>query len=726
MQRILSALQQYWGYDSFRPLQQEAMASVLAGRDSVTILPTGGGKSLCFQAPALAMEGMAVVVSPLIALMKDQVDALNACGVPAAYINSTITNEQRYATDAGIREGRLKLVYVTPERLAKPAFIDYLRRYKIAFIAVDEAHCISMWGHDFRPEYRQLKELKARFPGIALHAYTATATPPVRQDIVQELNLERPDVHVGNFDRPNLLFRVQRRTDLPTQLLTTVEGHRGESGIIYCIRRKDTEAVAEMLCERGFRALAYHAGLSDEERRRNQEAFIQEEADIIVATVAFGMGIDKSNVRYVIHAGMPKSLEHYQQESGRAGRDGLEADCLLLYSGADFQLWQRLIQESEAQGSEVALGKLRDLYDYCTGITCRHSTIVRYFGQAWERAGCNACDVCLDEIDVMPGAYAVAKTICEAVQGVDQRFGGGYVAKILRGERDERVLHFQHNDLRCYGGLSGYPVQAIRAWIDQLIAQDFLEKAGDYGVLQLTGLGRLLYCGDPEAKPRLLEPARKTRRREKTAAPVESWEGVDRDLFEALRILRRELAHEEGKPPYVIFGDRTLRELARRRPATVEAMMAVHGVGQRKCETYGSVFIDAIRSYCEMNSRDMDVDMAQPPAREASLPRARTAARDHAFQLFRAGESVEAVQQEVQRATSTVWQYLEEYVITDGRMDVSPWVDDATYERVREAVKAVGMGPFKPLFDHLEGEVPYEVIRVAVASLRQSVAQEAQ
>ncbi|MCC6144173.1 MAG: HRDC domain-containing protein, partial [Candidatus Hydrogenedentes bacterium] len=491
--------------------------------------------------------------------------------------------------------------------------------------------------------------------------------------------------------------------------------------VIYCIRRRDTEAVAEMLCARGFKALPYHAGMSDDDRKRNQEAFIQEDAEIIVATVAFGMGIDKSNVRYVIHAGMPKSLEHYQQESGRAGRDGLEADCLLLYGGDDFLLWQRLIQEGEAQGSEVALAKLRDLYNFCTGIACRHATIVQYFGQPWERNTCKACDVCLDEIDVMPGAYAIAKTICEAVQGVNQRFGGGHIAKILRGEREERVLQFHHDDLRCFGALSNQSAQAIRAWIDQLVAQDFLEKAGEYGVLQLTGPGRLLYCGDPDVKPRLLEPARRSRRRERTSAPAsESWEGVDRGLFETLRIVRRELAHEIGKPPYIIFGDKTLRELARRRPSNVESLLATHGVGRQKCEAYGTGFLDAIRSYCEANGLDTDVDRATAtaPVRIRSGGGSRTAAREHAFKLFRANESIEEVQQAVQRATTTVWQYLFEYLNEDGRSDVSPWVDDATVERVRAAIETLGDGPLKRLYEHLDGEVAYEHLRLVTTSLR--------
>ena len=607
MQRVMDALQRIWGYDTLRPLQHEAIEQVLAGRDSVTILPTGGGKSLCFQLPAVVMDGMAVVVSPLIALMKDQVDGLDACGVPAACINSMLTERERYTTDRDIRAGRIKVLYVTPERLAQQRFIDYLRRYNVSFIAIDEAHCISMWGHDFRPEYRTLKNLREVFPGVGIHAYTATATPQVRDDIVRELALNDPAVHVGNFDRPNLVYRIQQRTELVRQVCGIIEQHQGDAGIIYCIRRKDVDGLAQTLTQRGYRALPYHAGLEDGVRKANQEAFIREEADIIVATVAFGMGIDKSNVRYVIHGGMPKSLEHYQQESGRAGRDGLEAECVLLYGPADYNLWQRIIADSEQQGAQVALEKLRALYNFCTGATCRHRDILDYFGQRYDKDDCGACDVCLGEIEVMDGASEAARHICAVVHAIDGGFGGQYVARLLAGEHEDRTSRYGHDLLPNFGALSPHKPPAIRTWVEQLVAQGYLEKQGEYQTVGLTSEGLALLDNASHAGPRLLEPAKRHRRARKSAAPEQAWEGVHRDLFEALRDLRRQHAQAIGKPPYIIFGDRTLRDLAQKRPTTEATMLQCHGVGQRKFDTYGDMFLEAIRDFCRDHGLETNV-----------------------------------------------------------------------------------------------------------------------
>ncbi|HJQ82379.1 MAG TPA: ATP-dependent DNA helicase RecQ, partial [Lacipirellulaceae bacterium] len=375
MDELRQILRRYWGYDDFRPSQAEAMRAVVEGRDSLVVLPTGGGKSLCFQAPALVMPGLAVVVSPLIALMKDQVDALADCGVPAACVNSTLAFDQRRRIAEEIRAERLKILYLSPERLLSDRTLQFLQGVPLSFIAVDEAHCISEWGHDFRPEYRGLKLLKEKFPNVALHAYTATATPHVRDDIVRELRLAEPDILVGSFDRPNLVYRARRRGNLFEQIRELIDRHPNDSGLIYCIRRTDVEEIAAQLAESGYNALPYHAGMSDDDRRRNQEAFINDHAKIIVATVAFGMGIDKSDVRYVIHAAAPKSLESYQQESGRAGRDGLEAECLLLYSAGDFRTWRKLQSELPPQALEIAITLLSGIDNYCSSVQCRHRTI---------------------------------------------------------------------------------------------------------------------------------------------------------------------------------------------------------------------------------------------------------------------------------------------------------------------------------------------------------------
>src|SRR5512139_102402 len=382
-----------WGYDTLLPLQEEAIDAVLARRDSIVVLPTGGGKSLCYQAPAASIGTLAVVVSPLISLMKDQVDGLSAAGVPAAFLNSSLTAEERRAVEAGVARGRHRLLYVAPERLVLPTCLGLLRRAGVAFFAIDEAHCISQWGHDFRPEYRQLRALREAFPDVAIHAFTATATPRVRADIATELALRDPAILVGSFDRPNLVYRVRQRTDRLRQVTEALERHRGEAGIVYCIRRAEVDQLAEALRRRGFRAVAYHAGLADAERKHAQDEFITERADVVVATVAFGMGIDRSDVRFVIHAGMPKSIEHYQQEAGRAGRDGLPAECLLLYSGGDFGLWRSILM-AEGLPAPGAIPKLGEIYDYCQSGVCRHRFLVEYFGQSHD-GRCGACDVCL-------------------------------------------------------------------------------------------------------------------------------------------------------------------------------------------------------------------------------------------------------------------------------------------------------------------------------------------
>ena len=419
---IEEVLRKYWGFDGFLPLQKEAMECVCAGRDSIVILPTGGGKSLCFQAPALTFPGLTLVVSPLLSLMKDQVDALLESGVAAARVDSSISQSERIETFKKLRAGRLKLLYVSPERLVMEGFLDLLKNTGVSSVAVDEAHCVSMWGHDFRPEYRKLSILREALPGIPIGAYTATATEHVRRDIAEQLNLNQPQIFVGKFDRPNLIYRVRRRTNSLKQVREVLDRHRGESGIVYCIRRADVDEMSQALAGRGYRVAPYHAGMTDEDRKKSQNAFIEDEVEIIVATVAFGMGIDKSNVRCVIHAGMPKSLEHYQQESGRAGRDGLEAECFLFYSGADYLTWKRILEESEPQMYEIAIEKLGQMYRYCSGVACRHRALVGYFGQDLGTVNCHACDICLGEVEGVPGAQVVAQKILSSVLRQGERW----------------------------------------------------------------------------------------------------------------------------------------------------------------------------------------------------------------------------------------------------------------------------------------------------------------
>jgi ATP-dependent DNA helicase RecQ len=605
-------LQRYWGFESLRPLQGSAIRAVLERRDSVVVLPTGGGKSLCFQVPALIGDdaGIALVVSPLIALMKDQVDGLVASGVPAARLDSTMSSDARQATLNGLRDGRFKLLYVSPERLmgdGGAGFQALMARCGVRYVAIDEAHCISHWGHDFRPEYRQLGALRAVWPQVSMHAFTATATTRVREDIVRQLGLREALVLVGSFDRPNLIYRVRPRLSREQQLEAVMTAHRGEAGIIYCISRKDVDQTAAALADAGHKAVAYHAGLSDDERSRNQDAFIDERADVVVATVAFGMGVDRSDVRFVVHAGAPKSLEHYQQEAGRAGRDGLAAECLLLYSSADFLKWRR-IMEMSGELSEADVAHLRQMERYASAFQCRHKTLVEHFGQTYDGTDCGACDVCLGEIERVDDPLILAQKIGSCVARVKQRFGLVHVAAVLEGKSTPQVTQNGHDALSTFGLLKDLSANEIKGYIEQLIARGFLQRTpGDYPVVELTATGVAMLKGqvDPADIVLCRQPKASVRSRSRGGrgdaamgrVERESWEGVDRELFDALRALRLEIARGRGVPPYVVFHDSTLREMAKARPTSLSALLHVPGVGARKAEDFGQQFLDVIASH---------------------------------------------------------------------------------------------------------------------------------
>ena len=604
-------LREYWGYDGFRPLQEESIDCVLNQRDSLTVLPTGGGKSLCFQVPALCTDGLAVVVSPLISLMKDQVDALRACGVEAAFVNSTQTPNEKSEVAESIRRGDLKLLYVAPERLLMEKTLDFLVKIHISFFAIDEAHCISNWGHDFRPEYRGLSVLKERFSSASVHAYTATASEAVRKDICAELGLDHPSVFVGDFDRPNLTYRMLRSNNRMGQVMEVVERHKGESGIVYCISRKEVEKTAMAMSQIGVTALPYHAGLDDSIRKFNQDQFIKEQCDVIVATVAFGMGIDKSNVRYVIHAGMPKSIEHYQQESGRAGRDGLESECILIYSGGDVVTWKKIMESDNREAYQGALRSLNSLADLCSGTACRHKSIVEYFGQDYSTENCGACDVCLDELDLVDDPITLSQKILSCVLRLHERYGATHTANVLVGSNETRIKSNGHDKLSTYGLLSDETPQAVRMWIDQLVGQGYLLKIGEYQTLSVSDTGRRLLRRD--GNPKLTVPT-KPKSRRKSPTSVDSWKGVDRGLFDVLRGQRSQLASQSNVPAYVVFGDATLRELARVRPDSLDAMSSIKGVGQKKLTDYGQIFLETIDRYSIENnlSRNANADTGSP------------------------------------------------------------------------------------------------------------------
>jgi ATP-dependent DNA helicase RecQ len=600
MPEIREVLARYWGYSEFRPLQPEAIDAVLGGRDSVVVLPTGGGKSLCFQAPALVRDGLAVVVSPLISLMKDQVDTLVGNGVPAACYNSALAADDKTAVLSGIREGRYRLLYVSPERLVGEGnewFVSMLAGSQVSFIAIDEAHCISQWGHDFRPEYRQLARLRETLPGVSLHAFTATATARVRRDIAEQLGLRDAVVLVGSFDRPNLTYRVLARSGLKQQLSDILARHRGEAGIVYCTSRREVDALAEWLKTEGVRALPYHAGLDDAQRHRNQDAFLNEDVDVVVATVAFGMGIDRSDVRFVVHAGAPRSLEHYQQESGRAGRDGLDAECVLIYSGGDFLKW-RLMLENARELTDATRATLRDMERYAAAVRCRHRHLVEYFGERYAKDRCAACDVCLGELEAVPDPIVTARKILSCVVRVDQRFGAGHVVSVLRGQATEAVTSRRHEALSTFGLMRDATVAELRGYIEQLTSLGFLRQTDDgYPVLRLTAQG-LALLKNAESAPHLSlarqKRPEKLRAGGRSRAETASWDGVDRELFDLLRGVRLEIARERGVPPYVIFHDTTLRDMARTKPRSLDELRRVYGVGERKAADLGARFLAAI------------------------------------------------------------------------------------------------------------------------------------
>lgn len=579
-----------------------------------------------------------------------------------------------------------------------------------------------------------LRALKEQFPKIGVHAYTATATPRVRDDIARELQLRQPELLVGSFDRPNLNYRVVRRKDVYQQMRDVIDRFPDDSGIIYCIRRADVDEICARLCADGYSALPYHAGLSDDDRRRNQEHFINDRARIVVATVAFGMGIDKSNVRYVIHAAAPKSLEAYQQESGRAGRDGLEAECWLLWSPQDFLTWRKIQQDLPPEAYQVAMEVLQGIDRYSSSIECRHRVLVRHFGQELPRTSCGACDVCQGDVELVEDRLIIAQKILSCVLRLKESFGAEYTALVLIGDQDEKIITRGHDRLSTYGLLKEHDKRHIREWIDQLQGQGFLERVGDYHVLQVTPTGWSVLRGETLpllAKPHVRE--RKSRKSAPTAAngapsptariDLGSWEGVDRALFDELRKLRRQKADEKGLPPFIVFGDATLRDMARRRPSSLAAMRHVHGVGDKKLADYGAEFVSAIVDHCHRNGvvTDAQAELEEAPEPESEFEpalRQLSPAKATAFALFATGKSLEAVQQATGRAASTTAQYLFDFILEHRITDPAPWLDAETFRRVGQAGLKVGTERLKPIFEALDGQVGYDQIRIAIQCLR--------
>lgn len=599
-------LKRYFGYDEFRPLQREVIACALERRDALVVMPTGGGKSLCYQIPALALDGLTLVVSPLIALMKDQVDALKANGVAAEFINSTLSYDEMRRIQTAAQDGAVKILYLAPERLALPAFQNFLDTLKISLVAVDEAHCISEWGHDFRPDYRSLGALRRSMPHTPFIALTATATEQVRQDIVAQIGLNNPQAFIASFNRANLNYEVRPKRNAFAAVCELLRKHRDESAIIYCFSRKDTEYLAAQLRDAGFDALPYHAGLEDDVRRRNQERFIRDQTPIIAATIAFGMGIDKPDVRLVVHHNLPKTIEGYYQETGRAGRDGLPSDCVLFYSYGD-KIKQdffinRIEDEAERQNAQR---KLEQVIEFCELNACRRRYLLDYFGESdAQPPNCGACDNCLaptEEFD----ATVIAQKILSAIIRTGQRFGIFYISLVLRGSKVKRVIERGHDNLSVYGIVNDYTDDDIKEIAGALLERGLLRKNdGDYPTFGVTPEGRRFLNNretltltrrlDDEYTP----PPASSAARAQSAAPAD----YDAELFQELRALRTQIASRRGVPPYVVFGDVTLRQMAAYFPQNRADLARIHGVGSVKLEQYGDEFLVVIKKYAQERS----------------------------------------------------------------------------------------------------------------------------
>ncbi|HNT10165.1 MAG TPA: DNA helicase RecQ [Spirochaetota bacterium] len=596
-----SILKHTFGYDTFRPLQEEIIRSVLSKRDTLAIMPTGGGKSICYQIPALLFEGLTVVVSPLISLMKDQVDQLRGYGVPALALNSMIDPDEYRENVMRITDGAAKILYAAPETLLKRDIASLLASVRVDCIAIDEAHCISEWGHDFRPEYRQMAAFRAGFPDAVCVALTATATEAVRRDIVESLRLRDAGVYVASFNRENLFFQVLPKDDAYAQLAAFLSAFPGQSGIVYCFSRNGVDALAARLADAGHSVLPYHAGLEDEVRKQNQERFIRDEVQIIVATIAFGMGIHKSNIRFVVHYDLPKSIESYYQETGRAGRDGLPAHCLLLYSYGDIHKIRFFINQKEDDRERAnAERHLRALVDYAEATGCRRAPLIAYFGEAYEHDDCGMCDNCTQPPAPGEDLTVPAQKLLSCVKRVNERFGVNHIIDVLRGSESQKILSYDHHRLSTYGIGADYSKKQWLHLARQFIRQGLMvQDMENFGVLTITRLGYDVMRGDVTVRGTIIND-----RCAVFAGGKSAQANYDRELFERLRKLRMALASAGGVPPYVVFSDRTLSEMASRYPRDRAALLDIHGVGEHKCERYGDEFLVMIRDYCAERNID--------------------------------------------------------------------------------------------------------------------------
>ena len=693
---LLNALKKYYGYDRFRPMQEEIIQSLMAGKDILVIMPTGGGKSLCFQLPAILMPGTCIVVSPLIALMKDQVEGLRASGIRAAYLNSSLDPPEQRAVENDFFNGNLDLLYISPEKLVSSGFFPLLSRVSINLIAIDEAHCISAWGHDFRPEYTQLNFLKQNFPNIPVIALTATADKITRKDIADQLRLQQPETFIASFDRPNLQLNVKPGQQRLQQILQFLKNHKGESGILYTLSRKSTEDLASKLRDAGYRAEAYHAGLSARERSRVQEAFINDNAQIICATIAFGMGIDKSNVRWVIHYNLPKNIESYYQEIGRAGRDGARAETILFYSYNDIIVLQDILSDSPSDQAELQLTKLERMQQYAEARVCRRRILLGYFGETLEQ-NCGNCDVCKNPPQYFDGTVIAQKAL-SAIVRMGQSAPMTLVIDVLRGSGKKELRDRGFDKIKTFGAGRDLSQWDWQQYLHQLINLGYVEIAYDQkNALKIMPASEPVLFGNQS-----IQLFKATAMREK-AAPTEKIKPVveqQRDeLFEILRQLRKTLAQEKGVPPYIIFTDVTLEAMAQVKPISAQDLQQVHGVGEAKLAAYGEYFLEAIRDYVS--------------AHAASL---RGTTHRISIELFKEGHSIEAIAKRRELAVGTVFTHISQAYEQGEDLDVSTLLAEADRNAILQALKYLpDPCPLKSIFEYFDGNYTYDQIKLTLA-----------
>ncbi len=711
-------LARHFGFDGFRPLQAEIADAVMQGRDTLVLMPTGGGKSLCYQLPALALSGVTLVISPLIALMKDQVDGLRANGIAAGFLNSAQSSEERRRIQQMAFEGRLKLLYVAPERITQQGFHLFLNALDISLIAVDEAHCISEWGHEFRPDYRNLKMLRALSPQTPVIALTATATERVRDDIAAQLELRDTRVFVGGFNRPNLFYSVLPDRDKYDATVGYLRNHEGESAIIYRGSQRGTEDLAADLAEDGIEALPYHAGLDAEIRARNQERFVRDEVPVIVATVAFGMGIDKPDVRLIAHYEMPPSVERYYQETGRAGRDGLKAECILFYGPSERRRQEffldRMTDDAER---DSARAKLQAMLRYCNPGACRRGVLLRYFGESPRVDSCDACDVCMSETF---DATVISQKILSAVVRTGERFGSTYVSQVLRGENAPKLDERGHRNLSVFGIVQNYSVPELRDIAGALVGRGLLAEGVEYPTLSITPDGRAFLKRREQIRlPMLRAPVTKTRRSAKDAEAE-----YDTELFEELRALRTRFARERGVPPYVVFGDATLRHMARSFPQSEDSLLSISGVGNKKLEDFGAAFLKTITEYAESNEIE---DKTSAPEKQTRKPRpAKRDRRDstthRTLELARQGLSIQQIAYDRGMTTSTVTMHIESLIESNALPQPERYLPNTNrVSKILDALDTAGGDRLKPVRDLLGSDYSYDEIRLVNAFLKRSV-----